>query len=44
MKEYEALMEGYRQGITEKLGENPVLMPFHLQTIPHTGLAVTGIC
>jgi hypothetical protein len=36
MNEYGALVEGYQQGITEELGENPVLMPFHPQTIPYT--------
>jgi hypothetical protein len=34
MNEYEALVEGYKQWITEEVGETPVLMPFHPQTIP----------
>jgi len=33
MNEYGALVEGCQQGITEELGENPILMPFHLQPL-----------
>jgi len=36
MNEYEAVVEGYQQGITEELRENPVLMTVHPQTIPYT--------
>jgi hypothetical protein len=33
MNEYGTLVEGCQQGITEELGEKPILMPFHLQPL-----------